>query len=111
MPVIIPQIILSDFVPKARLIANVTIALKAEVSTTEDHGYETGLVVRVFVPGAYGMSLYQQTPIIVTGTTTFITEIDTTNQLPFTPPVFIGINPFTAAQTIPITGTEDNIAT
>lgn len=104
------QVILSDFVPKRRLIASVSIAEKAEVTTTEDHGYLTGYVVRVIVPPIYEMALYRQTSIIVTGTTTFTTDINTLNQPPFFVPTFNGENPFTAAQVVPMTGTEDNIA-
>lgn len=101
----------SDFVPKRRLIFNVTNAVNAEVTTTEDHGYETGYVVRVNVPGSYGMGLFAQTKIIVTGTTTFLTDIDTTNQLPFTPPVFVPDGSgFTNAQVTVISGVTDNIA-
>lgn len=101
----------SDYVPKRRLIFNVTNAVNAEVTTTEDHGYETGYVVRVNVPEAYGMSLFAQAKIIVTGTTTFLTDIDTSNQLPFIPPVFVPDGSgFTNAQVVPISGVTDNIA-
>jgi len=44
----------SDFVPKRRLLSNVTNALRAIVTTTEDQGYETGQIVRLIVPLAYG---------------------------------------------------------
>lgn len=105
-----PQVILSDFTPKRKLIADVTISATAEVTTTDPHGYQNGMVVRVNVPAAYGMSLYQQTKIVVTGDTTFQTTIDTLSQFPFVEPVFDGTNPFTQAQVVPITGVEDNIA-
>ncbi len=104
-----PQVILSNFVPKARLIASVTISATAEVTTTEAHGYETGIVVRVIVPPVYGMKIYQQTSIIVTGLTTFLTNIDTRLQADFVAPVFSGLA-FNQAQVTPITGVEDNIA-
>lgn len=99
----------TDFVPKRRLISNVTISTTAEVTTTEAHGYETGYVVRVFVPAAYGMSLYQQATIAVTGANSFLTNIDTSSQLPFVPPTFTpgGVG-FTDAQVIPMSGVEDN---
>lgn len=102
------QIIVSDFIPKRRLIADVTISRNAEVTTTEDHGYSSGYVVRVIVPTVYGMSLYKQTKILVTGATTFTTEIDTLNQFPFVEPSFPPA--FTQAQVVPMTGTTDNIA-
>jgi predicted HAD superfamily phosphohydrolase len=44
----------SDFVLKRRLLSNVTNALRAIVTTTEDHGYETGQIVRLIVPLVYG---------------------------------------------------------
>lgn len=101
----------SDFVPKRRLISNVTNAVGAVVTTTEDHGYETGYVVRVNVPQSYGMSLYAQAKIIVTGTNTFLTDIDTSNQPPFVSPVFVPDGSgFTNAQTTPISGVTENIA-
>lgn len=96
----------SDFVPKRRLVSDVTIASKAVVTTDEPHGYETGLLVRLFVPADYGMSIYQETYIVVTGDTTFITQLDTTSQRAFVVPS----EPYTQAQVVPITGVTDNIA-
>ena len=96
----------SDFVPKRRLVSGVTIASKAVVTTTEAHGYETGLLVRLFVPADYGMSIYQETYIVVTGDMTFITQLDTTSQRTFIVPA----QPYTPAQVVPITGVTDNIA-
>lgn len=99
-----------SFVPVHCLIDNVTNAYNASVTTSTDHGYETGQVVRVIVPPAYGMNVYEQTKIIVTGTDTFITEIDTTAQLPFVAPPYVpGSAPFTDAQVTPISGVEKNI--
>lgn len=99
----------SDFVPKRRLLSNVTNALRAIVTTTEDHGYETGQIVRLIVPLAYGMHLnYVQTQIVVLSPTTFETDVNTSNQLPFVEPTFPP--GFTEAQVVPISGVEDNIA-
>jgi len=106
-----PQTILSDFTPKRMLISDVTISTSAVVTTTEPHGYQDGMFVRVNVPVPYGMSLYQQTRIIVTSSTEFQTTINTLNQSPFVQPVFDGSNPFTQAQVVPISGVEDNVAT
>lgn len=104
--------IFSNFQPHSHLLSNVTIGPRAVVTTADDHGYATGYVVRIFVPIAYGMTLYQQTTIEVTGTTTFITNIDTTNQKPYVTPTFTpGIaDGFTPAQVIIMTGTVDNVA-
>lgn len=99
----------SDFVPKRRLISNVTNALRAVVTTTEVHGYETGQVVRLIVPFAYGMSLdYVQAIIEVLSANTFETDVDTRNQNSFVEPTFPP--GFTQAQVVPISGVEDNIA-
>ena len=101
--------IFSDFVPQLRLIQNVTNAASAVVTTVDDHGYFTGQVVRVNVPQAYGMSLFQQTTIVVTGPTTFLTDINTVNKKPFVSPTFPPTY-FTPAQVVPMSGTTDNIA-
>lgn len=99
----------SNFVPKRRSVTNVTNALNAVVTTSEDHGYSTGQIVRMIVPKAYGMSLsYIQTPIEVLSPTSFQTNINTSNQLTFVTPIFPPA--FTPAQVVPITGVVDNIA-
>ena len=101
--------ILSDFIPQLRLIQSVTNAASAVVTTVDDHGYFTGQVVRVNVPLAYGMSVFQQTTIVVTGPTTFVTDINTSAQLPFVAPTFPPTY-FTPAQVVPMSGTTENIA-
>lgn len=99
----------ADFVPKRRLLSNVSNALRATVTTIEEHGYETGQIVRLIVPLAYGMHLnYVQAQIEVLSPTTFETDVNTSNQLPFVEPIFPP--GFTQAQVVPITGVEDNIA-
>lgn len=103
--------ILSDFVPQLQLIVQVTNSVTAEVTTAEDHGYNTGMVVRVNVPAIYGMSLFNQTPIVVTSPTTFTTQIDTSQMNAFAIPTPYPPNAFTPAQVIPMTGQEMNIAT
>ncbi len=99
----------SNFVPKRRLLSNVTNALRAQVTTIEDHGYENGQLVRLIVPLAYGMSLnYIQALIEVVSSNEFLTNLDTRNQNPFVTPTFPP--GFTPAQVVPITGVVDNIA-
>lgn len=101
----------TNFVPKRRLVADVTNSSQAEVTTDEDHNYQTGFVVKVIVPEVYGMTLYEQTTITVTGATTFLTTIDTTSQAPFSAPTFVaGGYGFTQAQIVPMSGVTDNIA-
>ncbi len=99
----------SNFVPRRRLISTVTRAQNAVVTTTEDHGYETGLDVRLWIPLAYGMSIrFVQTRITVTSDTEFTTDLNTVSQNPFVAPTFPPA--FTNAQTIPMSGATDNIA-
>ncbi len=99
----------SNFVPKRRLISDVTRNLNAEVTTSEDHQYESGLNVRLIVPLAYGMELnFVPTEISVTSPTQFITTIDTRSQDSFVAPTFPP--GFTDAQTVPMSGATDNIA-
>ena len=99
-----------SFEPTNQLIENVTNAPNAVVTTVNDHGYLTGYVVRVIVPLAYGMNLYDQTTITVTGTKEFITTISTTSQRPFVSPSFmVGGKGCTPAQVVPISGVEENI--
>lgn len=99
----------SDFVPKRRLIVDVSRAVNAVVTTSEDHGYETGLDVRLIIPLAYGMELqFVSTLIEVTSSTQFITTVDTRSQEPFITPTFPPS--FTNAQVVPISGETDNVA-
>ena len=98
------------FLPVRCLIEDVTQSTNAEVTTTTDHGYLSGMVVRVIVPPAYGMSVYETSSITVTGLDTFTTNIDTSSELPFVAPTFVANGQaFTEAQVVPVTGTEQNI--
>lgn len=103
--------ILSDFEPQLNLIQGVTTAEDAVVTTVTDHGYTTGMVVRVNVPPTYGMHLYEQATILVLSATTFSTGIDTILMDPFVAPTLYPPVGFTPAQVIPMTGVEDNVAT
>lgn len=99
---------ITNFVPKRREISAVTNDLEAEVTTTQDHGYELGQIVRLIVPAAYGMELnYVQAKILsITSDVSFVTDIDTTTVLPYvtpsTPPSF------TQSQVVPMSGLEVN---
>jgi len=100
----------SIYVPRRREISDVTNALEALVTTTEDHGYELGQVITLIVPIAYGMVLNFVTGTILTipSTTSFTITINT-SQLgifiaPTAPPAF------TEAHCVPVTGLEQNIA-
>lgn len=105
--------ILSDFQPVSNLISNVTNSFNAVVTTSAPHGWSSGYTVQIIVPATYGMTLNEQTTIVVTGPTTFITQIDTTVVDTFVTPTFTAYTAsgFTNAQAVWITGTAlDNIA-
>ena len=99
---------LTNFIPKRREISAVTSATRAEVTTTEDHGYFLGQFVSLIVPKAYGMSLsFVQAKILSIPTdTTFVTDVDTSQLLPYVTPTFPPA--FTQSHVVPISGEEDN---
>jgi len=70
-----------QFQPSMRLISSITKAFPAVVTTTFDHDYVSGTIVRFSLPACVGMfQLDKRTAIItVTGTDTFTIDIDTTN--------------------------------
>lgn len=63
-----------------RVISNITNDYPASVTTTTNHQYITGMIVRVNMPLGYGMQEINQlySSIVVTGDTTFTIDIDTT---------------------------------
>jgi len=101
----------ANFKPKRREISALTNAENAEVTTTEDHEYEVGQLVRMHVSKNYGMTLegVGATVLTVPSTTTFTINTDTRDLesfvIPTAPPAF------TQAHVVPITGIEDNVAT
>jgi hypothetical protein len=66
--------------PALRLIAAITQSNPAVVTTTFDHGYVSGTIVRLVIPTACGMTEADQLvgTIAVTGGATFTIDIDTT---------------------------------
>jgi hypothetical protein len=66
--------------PSMRIIANITNAPLASVTTTFNHQYLTGTIVRLVIPLGFGMVQANQLfgEIVVTGPTTFTIGIDTT---------------------------------
>ena len=74
--------------PAMRIISNITNDFPAQVTTTFNHNYITGLIVRLIVPIGYGMVQANQLSgsIIVTGDTTFTIDIDTRYFSPYTTP-------------------------
>lgn len=66
--------------PAMRIVTAITNASPALVTTSFDHLYLTGSIVRLDIPLGYGMQQVNQKfgPITVTGATTFTIDIDTT---------------------------------
>ncbi len=77
------------FKPAMRIIANITNAQPAVVTTTFAHNYITGMIVRLILPPGYGMIQANQlfSDITVTGDTTFSINLDTTLFSPFATPI------------------------
>jgi hypothetical protein len=95
-----------DYTPAMRLISALTNGYPATVTTTFDHGYVTGTIVRLFIPKPCKMVQANQLSgtITVTGPTTFTIDIDTTNFDVFFKPPDVTVNPHddTCAQVMPI---------
>lgn len=74
--------------PAMRVISNITNGFPAIVTTTFNHQYHTGLIVRLDIPVGYGMAEANQKSgsIVVIDDTNFSIDIDTTNFVPFTTP-------------------------
>ena len=86
-----------------KLLSDVTTSANAVVTTTTDHGYSSGMSVLVNVPFNYGMVLNNViSKIIVLTTTSFQTNINTTNLLAFSP--LAPGSQATMAQVSPISG-------
>lgn len=98
------------FKPAMRLIAGITTANPAVVTTTFAHGYISGTIVRLDIPAADGMQQIDGFvgAINVTGSTTFQVNVDATNYTPFAIPVSPDPHVNTCAQVVPI-GEVDSI--
>ena len=90
--------------PAMRLIHSITNASPALVTTTFDHQYLSGTIVRLDIPVACGMQEAdkQYGPIVVTSPTTFNFPLDTTYFTPFAIPVAPDPHENTCAMVIPI---------
>lgn len=102
----------ANFVPKRREISDVTNAKEPTVTTTEDHGYDVGQLVRLHVSDRYGMTINGQeaTVLTVPTDTTFTCNYDTRSLAAYTTPTYSDGNGFTQSHVVPITGEENNIA-
>ena len=91
------------FYPSNRVIANITAANPAVVTTLVDHGYTTGQVVRMRVPAGCGMIQMDGLLGTVTNLTagTFAINIDSTLFTAFAFPTVAAV-PFTPAEVVPV---------
>lgn len=92
------------FRPAMRLIASISQTNPLVVTTTFDHQYITGTIVRLDIPPADGMPQANQLfgPILVLSSTTFSMPIDATQFEPFAIPVSPNPHIDTCAQVVPI---------
>lgn len=103
----LPQPILTNFEPRRRIISSVSTESQAIITTTEDHKYSNGDLVRIYVPKSYGMELDGVKSFIqILSETTFRVGVDTFSLFGFTSPP--SAPAFTEAHCIPITGTTFN---
>lgn len=87
------------FVPNRQIIDSITNANPGVVTTTQDHGYLTGLFVRLTFPVSFGMPNVnnQVFEITVLSSNTFSIPVNTTNFAPFAI-----INSLQSPQVIPV---------
>jgi len=89
--------------PAMRIISDITNSFPATITTTFNHNYITGTVVRLYIPVGFGMvqANHMQGIITVNGDTTFLMDIDTSTFDPFVIPIVFPKN-FQHAQVVPI---------
>lgn len=102
------------FTPGRRIVANITAADPAVVTTLVDHGYSTGDIVRLSVPAGCGMTSMnsREARITVLTASTFSLNIDSTAfgafafplpaAVPFTPAVVTPVGEITASLLNPL---------
>lgn len=97
------------FLPKTRIISALTQGILSRVTTSEAHGYETGLIVALYIPASYGFEIDgSQGEITVISSTEFDIPVDTSIYPTFTTPTFPP--GFTSAHCVPVNGVTDNEA-
>lgn len=91
------------FQPAMRIVSAITNASEAAVTTTIDHDYLDGMIVRFYVPEEFGMTQISglKGEITVTGTATFTVDIDTTKFDVFAAPSPTPTH-YTCSQVIPV---------
>lgn len=100
------------FQPAMRLIAAITNANPAMVTTTFAHQYKTGLICRIDLPPSVGMQQANglSGTITVNSPTTFFIAIDTTSFDPFIMPPAPPPTLNTCAQVVPVGEVTASIA-
>ena len=100
-----------EFQPAMRVITGITNANPTSITTSFAHQYQTGLIVRIYIPLHYGMDLLNQQygPITVTSPTTFTMPIDTTGFAPFVTPALNPGHNYTGPQVVPIGNVNSSI--
>ena len=98
--------------PAAKLIFAIANSNPLQVTTTTNHEYLTGTIVRLMIPQICGMPEVNEVTgeITVTGLTTFTMQIDATGYEPFAIPVAPNPHDNTCALVIPI-GESSNMLT
>lgn len=89
--------------PAMRIISAITNANPASVTTTFDHDYITGTIVRLVIPPGFGMQQADNVvgTITVTGATTFTVDVDTSTFDVFSIPVVFPLS-YQHATVVPI---------
>lgn len=93
--------------PRRRFISNITAAVGAVVTTTVDHGFSAGQLIRFSVPAVtattFGMTQLDgisATVLVVNNSTSFTVETDTSAMGAFAWPAAASV-PFTPAEVVP----------
>jgi hypothetical protein len=99
------------FQPAMRLITAITNSFPVVITTSFEHQYISGTIIRLDIPPADGMQQADQFvgPITVTSPTTFTMVLDTTTFTPFEipAPTEDNFHIFTCAQAVPIAENND----
>jgi len=84
------------FQPAMRVISEITNSFPVLITTSLMHQYQTGLIVRLYIPLGFGMQLANQLEgdITVINGNQFTMNIDTTNFEPFIIPPLVIVNGF-----------------
>jgi hypothetical protein len=91
--------------PAMRLISSITNASSAVVTTTFNHNYLTGLIIRLDIPSYIGMQQANQAIVTITqilGLTSFMVNLNTLSFDPFAIPAPLPAIASTTALAVPV---------